>query len=216
VAAVNLTTGAWTEHRPTGEFLAASIVKLEILIALLLQLEADGREPSVAQTRRARQMITASDNDAADELWGDIGGRSGLGQACRKLGMTHTVPAGGGYWGATRTTPRDQLRVVQALVDPGALQHAHCGYVRGLMHDVAPEQRWGISAAGDKETCELKNGWLPSKTDGGLWVINSIGRVVLPRGDLALISVLSRRSPSMGAGIATVERLAKMAGEALV
>jgi len=147
VAAVNLTTGAWTEHRPTGEFLAASIVKLEILIALLLQLEADGREPSVAQTRRARQMITASDNDAADELWGDIGGRSGLGQACRKLGMTHTVPAGGGYWGATRTTPRDQLRVVQALVDPGALQHAHCGYVRGLMHDVAPEQRWGISAA---------------------------------------------------------------------
>lgn len=216
VAAVNLTTGAWVEHRPTGAFPTASIVKLEILIGLLLQLGDDGREPSSAQQRRARQMITASDNDAADDLWSDLGGGPGLARTGKRLGLTDTVPGSADYWGATRTTPRDQLRVVRALVDPGPLRPPHCEYVRSLLLDVAPEQRWGVSAAGDEASCELKNGWLPAKSDGGLWVLNSIGRVTLPNRDVVLMAVLSRGSPSMGAGIATVERLVRMAGEALV
>jgi hypothetical protein len=69
----------------------ASIVKLDILAALLLQRQDAGRLLTSAEQVLARSMITESDNDAASVLWQRIGGASGLAKANRRLGLRETV-----------------------------------------------------------------------------------------------------------------------------
>ncbi|MBL8929482.1 MAG: serine hydrolase [Kineosporiaceae bacterium] len=214
VAGVNLATGARIAYNEATTFTSASIVKVGILVALMLQL--DGGMPSSAQRSRASRMIKVSDNDAADSLWSDIGRGTGYTRQMKRLGFTDTRAGSGGYWGATRTSPRDQNRLLTALQDDASPVTAEQrAYVLTLMREVDKAQRWGVSAATDSDEVWLKNGWLPAQSDNGLWAINSIGRVLLDTGDLALLTVLSGGSPSMGAGIATVERLASLAGAAL-
>ena len=215
VAGVNLATGAVVGHRDTSRFTSASIVKVGILISLLL-LDEDDELPEAALRTQARQMITISDNTAADALWDRIGGDRGYTRVMARLGLTDTVAGTGGYWGATRTPARDQLRVLRALVrEDGPLSARQRDYVLDLMRTVTPEQRWGVSAATRRDGFALKNGWLPSRADKGRWVINSIGSLTLDTGDPALLAVLSSGSPSMAAGITTVEHLAGLAGAAL-
>ena len=51
------------------------------------------------------------------------------------------------------------------------------------MADVEADQRWGVSAAADKDTdVDNKNGWLsiddsngPGETDDGRWAVTSVG-----------------------------------------
>jgi hypothetical protein len=84
------------------------------------------------------------------------------------------------------------------------------------MRDVVAAQRWGVTAAAaHPREAELKNGWLNTVTDRGLWTVNSIGRVVPPNGRPALLAVLSRGSPSMRTGVATVDHLARLAAALL-
>nr|SBO99662.1 secreted protein [Nonomuraea gerenzanensis] len=78
-----------------------------------------------------------------------------------------------------------------------------------------PSQAWGVSAAAPKGEVALKNGWLPAEVHDGLWTVNSVGRLVV-RGHELLIAVLSERSPAMGNGVATVERMARLAVRTLV
>lgn len=215
VAGVNLATGTAVSHRDSSRFTSASIVKVSIVISLLL-LDADDELPESSLRPGIRQMITSSDNTAADVLWTRIGGDRGYNRAMDRLGLTDTIAGTGGYWGSTRTSARDQLRVLRALVrEDGPLSAARRDYVLDLMRAVAPEQAWGVSAATGRDGTALKNGWLPSRADNGRWVINSIGHLRLDTGEPALLAVLCSGSPSMSAGITTVEHLARAAGAAL-
>jgi len=217
VAAVNLATGGSVTYRGTREFITASIVKVDILIALLIAAQADGRRLTGSERSLARSMITRSDNDAASTLWRAVGGADGLDRVNERLGLTGTQAGTGGYWGHTLTTASDQLRLLRVLAgSAGVLTEARRSYALDLMHDVVAGQRWGVSvAAADADDAALKNGWLATATDQGLWTVHSIGRVVLDGGDPALLAVLTRGSPSMEAGIATVQQLTRLAAAGL-
>jgi hypothetical protein len=83
--------------------------------------------------------------------------------------------------------------------------------IAGFLRGVVGSQHWGVSGGVPTNIAvELKNGWLPY--DGG-WVINSIGHVYGDGRDYVM-AVYTRDSPSMAAGIATIEGLSTLAWQA--
>src|SRR4051812_26928103 len=62
----------------SGTFDTASIVKVDILAALLWQHQRAGTSLSTGQKALATEMIEYSDNAAATELFNEVGGKSGL------------------------------------------------------------------------------------------------------------------------------------------
>ncbi|WBB61111.1 serine hydrolase [Streptomyces sp. WMMC500] len=217
VAVADLDTGARATYASgKGAFDTASIVKVDILAALLLQAQDEGRALSAGQEKRAAAMIRSSDNDATDALWAEIGGGAGLDEANRRLGLTGTEPGDGGTWGLTQTTASDQLALLEAVYGDGGspLSDDSRHYVEKLMTTVVGDQRWGVSAAADDAgEAALKNGWLP-RSATGLWDVNSIGRVE-HRGHTLLVAVLSDGHASYRAGIDVVENVTTAAANAL-
>lgn len=186
----------------------ASIVKVDILAALLLRTQDEGREPTAGERAHAVAMIERSDNDAATALLAAVGGAAGLDAANERFGLTATTAAKA--WGLTRTTAADQLTLLEAVFGTDAdaeLSAESRAYVRGLMARVEADQQWGVSAAGS--AWALKNGWMP-RTATGLWNINSIGQVTAD-GRSYLVAVLSGGQRTKETGIALVEAVAKAA-----
>ncbi|MFJ3090058.1 serine hydrolase [Streptomyces sp. NPDC086838] len=186
----------------------ASIVKVDILAALLLRAQDEGRALTADERSRAAAMIEKSDNDSATVLLAAVGGASALDAANERLGLTATTASHA--WGLTGTTAADQLTLLEAVFGTEAdavLGEESRAYVRGLMARVQADQQWGVSAAGD--AWALKNGWMP-RTATGLWNVNSIGRVTAD-GRTYLVAVLSGGGATRESGIALVESAAKAA-----
>jgi len=190
----------------------ASVVKVDILAALLLRAQGAGRVLTSRERAYATAMIENSDNASATALWDVIGGADGLDAANETLGLTGTTAGEGGRWGLTRTTAADQLTLLRAVFGPtddAVLSEASRTYIRQLMGNTAADQRWGVSAAASGDGCALKNGWLP-RSATGLWDINSVGRVTVG-GKRYLVAVLSDGNATKEAGVALVEEVAKAA-----
>ncbi|MDW6058758.1 serine hydrolase [Streptomyces sp. FXJ1.4098] len=199
-----------------GAYDTASIVKVDILAALLLQAQDAGRQLTAQERSYATVMIQKSDNDAATALWQEIGGAAGLDAANKRLGLTETHGGQSGRWGLTQTTAADQLTLLRAVFATGAeggktvLSEPSRAYVQQLMGQIAEDQAWGVSAAADDAAgTRLKNGWLP-RSATGLWVVNSIGRVTA-QGRTYLVAVLSNGHKDMDTGVALVESAARAA-----
>jgi hypothetical protein len=213
VGVIDRTTGTWAVYNGPERFHTASIVKADILAALLLRHQAAGTSLSPDEQEVATQMIEASDNDAAQDLWNDDDAADGIAEADAELGLRHTTPGAGGYWGLTSTTIVDQLLLLTDLVSDGSpLTAASRSYELGLMRHVEASEAWGVTKAATPGTvAAVKNGWLP---DPRLWVINSIG-VIWHGGQLLLVAVLSNDQPSEAAGIAQDEAAAVAAADAV-
>ncbi|WP_340382101.1 serine hydrolase [Streptomyces sp. SS7] len=191
-------------------FDTASIVKVDILAALLLQAQDAGRHLTAAEKTYATAMIENSDNTSASELWRIIGKAEGLDAANARFGLTGTEGGDDMLWGLTQTTAADQLTLLgQVFGDDSELSEASRAYLQGLMRQIATDQHWGVSAAADGSSWALKNGWLARSTTG-LWDINSIGRVT-SSGRTYLVAVLSNGNATQAEGISLVEAAAKAA-----
>jgi beta-lactamase class A len=213
----DLSTGFAFTYRPKTRTVTASIVKVDIMVALLLRAQREHRHLTASEQALARQMIQVSDNNAANSLWYAAGGSAGVAATNQRLRLRGTTPGPGGVWGATTTSAADQVRILRALTSTRSPLTANSRrYILDLMSHVTPEQAWGVSAAAtdDDDPVALKNGWLPRPADGGRWTINSIGRVRCDGHDY-LIAVLSKLNPSMGAGVETVEHATRLATAAL-
>ncbi|MCQ4082865.1 class A beta-lactamase-related serine hydrolase [Streptomyces sp. RB6PN25] len=198
-----------------GAYDTASIVKVDILTALLLQAQRAGRNLTARERRYAAAMIERSDNTAATALWRRIGGARALNAVNRRLGLRSTRGGAGHWWGLTRTTAADQLALLRSVFGPkSVLSAGRRKYLMQLMGHVEPDQAWGVSAAADRATVSaLKNGWL-MRSDTGLWDVNSIGRVTYD-GHAMLVVVLSNGNISWDEGIGRVQQAARIAVRAV-
>ncbi|MFE3514459.1 serine hydrolase [Streptomyces sp. NPDC059166] len=189
----------------------ASIVKVDILAALLLRAQDEGRELNGAEHAYAEAMIRRSDNASATALLRAVGGEEALDAANERLGLTGTTAAHA--WGLTQTTAADQVRLLEAVDGADSPLSADSrAYLTELMGEVEADQRWGVSAAGTGAV--LKNGWM-ARTTTGLWDINSIGRVERG-GHTLLVAVLSRGHATKEAGVDLVESVARAAARVAV
>ena len=208
VAVLDVTSGESAAYGDAA-FDTASIVKVDILAALLLQAQDAGRTLTATEKSYATTMIQNSDNDSATALWNLIGTADGLDAANKTFGLTGTTGGAGPLWGLTQTTAADQLTLLQQVFgDDSKLSAASQSYIQGLMKEIEADQQWGVSAAADGSKWALKNGWLARSTTG-LWDVNSIGRVTGTDGDEYLVAVLSNGSTTQAKGITLIEAAAK-------
>jgi hypothetical protein len=191
----------------------ASTVKVDILATALHLAQLQHRSLPANEAAAAVPMITQSDNDAASDLYDDIGGWSAIGPFDKSIGMTHTTPNDQGYFGETYTTAADQLALLKQVMLPGGeLSPASRRYGYELMLRVIPSQRWGITGGvPSNATVAIKNGWLPESSG---WHVNSIGRVDGDGRDY-LIAVYTSFDSSWAYGIDTIQHIAAAAWQAM-
>lgn len=207
IMVIDLRTGQSYGSGQGGRFITASMIKVDILSALLLKRQREDRTLTGTERDLAAKMIKESDNKAGSALYERVGDRSGLASANRALGLRQTRPYPGA-WGVSRTSPSDQVRLLQGLTyGKSPLSAANRRYVLDLMSAVNGDQRWGVSAAARPgERVAIKDGWVPLSQFGNGWAVNTMGRITGPDHDF-LIAVCSQSHPTMGSGVETVEHL---------
>jgi len=200
-----LTGQTWTIN-PGSVQHTASIVKVDILAALLYGEQRDHVQMPASIRSLATLMIEDSDNAAASALYAVDGQAPGLTAFNKVVGLTGTTP---NYaWGFTDTTALDQTRLVRlfAVANP-VLDTASRQLGLYLMRHVTPYQAWGISAGPPaKLAVAIKNGWLPQT---GGWQINSIGWVAGDRRSY-VVAFLTNQDATMGTGVSSIEALSQV------
>jgi hypothetical protein len=198
-----------------GSFDTASIVKVDILAALLHLHQQAGTELTATEQAQAAAMIEQSDNASATALFEAVGGESGLEEFNDLIGLTDTDVGSDGYWGLTQTTSEDQVRLLQVVFgDDSVLSADSQEYEQSLMSQVVDSQTFGVSAAADDaDDAALKVGYL-QRSATGLWDVTSIGRIEAG-GHTYLVAVLSDGDDSLAAGSALVDEVARQAVAAL-
>ncbi|MET7985168.1 MULTISPECIES: serine hydrolase [unclassified Streptomyces] len=209
VAVLDVDSGESAAHGDAA-FDTASIVKVNILAALLLQAQDADRHLTAQEKTYATAMIENSDNASASALWAVIGRADGLDAANKRFGLTATQGGDGELWGLTQTTASDQLALLrQVFGKHSKLSATSRSYLQGLMGEIETDQQWGVSAAADGSRWALKNGWLARSTTG-LWDVNSIGRISCD-GHEYLVATLSNGNSTQAKGISLVEAMSKAA-----
>ena len=209
VAVSDRKTGERYSYRGSERYETASVVKVQVLACLLLTAQDDDRELTSDELSLARRMIRASDNNATTALFGRLGRSAGITACNKRLGLTQTRV--NSAWGLTRTSVNDQVKLLNELVDDqGPLTEESRELAFELMSTVRTDQDWGVPAvARTGEEFTVKNGWLSRSTEGGRWIINSVGRVTGPDTDVS-IAVLSHGHATMDGGIGVVAKVAKL------
>ncbi len=210
VAVQDKKTGETYAYRGDEQYDTASIVKAQILACMLLKDQDAGRDPSTSEMNLAKPMIRNSDNDATTALFTRIGGKAAVTKCNKRLGLTDTEVVTS--WGFTQTTASDQIKLLSEFVDTnGPLDADSRKTAFTLMNTVNEQQDWGVPAiAKSGETFTVKNGWDTRSKEGGLWAVNTIGRVVDGEDVDVSVAVLSHNNQSQESGIALVEKVAKL------
>jgi hypothetical protein len=182
-------------------FEAASVVKSLILAAELERLDREGRPLDPATRATLTRMITVSDNDAATQIFADVG-PEGVTAIAHRVGMrdleTSTV------WGATRISPADMALMFSGL--NRVLPERYERFGKGLLGSITPDQSWGIPAVAEPLgwNARFKGGWRP---DPSGQVVNQVAELDR-HGTRIAIAILTDQGPSMSYGIETIEGVA--------
>jgi beta-lactamase class A len=202
----DLRTGRIYNYNPNLPLPTASMVKIDILAALLHRNAKLGRSLTATDKATAALMVEHSDNDAATILFNELGGPTVLNAFNRSIGMTQTTSEWN--WGATMTTPYDEIALLRTLLLPNqVLSDADRNYVLGLMEHVVGYQRFGVGTGLPPEALVgLKNGWFPYSNG---WGINSAGYVMLGNTEY-LIAVQTGDNPNQQYGRDTVSTLSAL------
>ncbi|GAA2228586.1 serine hydrolase [Streptomyces amakusaensis] len=200
-------------YRATQKFDSASVVKVTVLGALLLDAQKKKRKLTSQEQKLAKAMITKSDNASTSTLWKQLG-TARIKSFLSGAGMTQTTPGANGYWGLTQITARDEQRLLARLTAKNTLLNDDSrAYARKLMREVVPSQRWGTPAgAPATATVQVKNGWLPRKTHG--WRVHSVGAFT-GKGHDYTITVLTQGNKSMNDGVNSIQAVSRAVHKAL-
>lgn len=199
-------TGITCWYHPDEHFYAASVMKVAILGAVLRKAQQEHRWLTKDELHEAWLMITQSDNNAANDLWFDVG-IPFMQHFLNLAGMKETEL--NQHWGLSLITAHDELLLLQLITGPNAvLDQRSRIYARYLMGHVIESQRWGVPAGAPRDVIvHVKNGWLPYPDDQ--WEINSIGTFTSTH-RAYLIVMLTYDNPSMQYGIDTIESVAEV------
>ncbi|MGH3539801.1 MAG: tat pathway signal sequence, partial [Pseudonocardiaceae bacterium] len=155
-------TGAVWRFGPTQhEGWTASTIKLAIATDLLRRQRAGQITLTAADRHDMATMLNFSDEAASDRLWTKYGGEDMLARFRNQYGMTglHFVPGftSKTYWGFVKCTT-DDLAALTRYVFTRA-NPADRTYLVDALRGVAPNQQWGVWAAGSEQRPGNKDGW---------------------------------------------------------
>lgn len=157
------------------QFAAMSVVKILIAVDVLAQNNWAPPDPDTQQN--LHQMLSASDDAIADELWESDGGAAIIARDVALLGLTGTEPpADPEEWGDTRITAQDISTVYRYLTGtaPAADRDLFYSSMANAPKTAADgtDQYFGIPDGLPATTWAVKQGWGTSGSDA---VYNTTG-----------------------------------------
>lgn len=195
VVGVNSTGPVWTSGS-TRRAVAWSTAKVPLAIAAGDEL-----------TGTQRRAITASDNDAAMQLWHHLGDGQRAGtvvtEVLRRFGddtteVNHRTTRGGFTpFGQTAWTPAAQTRFAAALPCRREAQRVY-----GYMQEITAGQRWGL---GRLDGAAFKGGWGPEPD--GRYLVRQFGVFGSGRDLTAVSIVVWPRSGAFDDGTAQLSQI---------
>ena len=202
--------GSSTIHsftKGSGSNVTASIVKVQVMSAVMVKAQREGRALTSWETSQIVPMIRYSDNDATTNLWNYLGKSPAIAPVMASMGLRQTTYDTGGRWGLTVTTAPDQVVLMDhfARKNP-VLNDSMRSYGLSLMRTVASDQDWGVTAGPGTDIAK-KNGWLP-RTDG--WHVNSVGYSHKSPMPYSAAALSHSTSGSMSTQIATIEGMSRI------
>jgi hypothetical protein len=205
-ALYDVTTHQTFIYRPDILEVTASMEKMDILAVLLWERQNEHRALTAKETALATKMIEYSDNNAAEQLWVDVGQLPSVTTFNDDLHYTQSVT--NWDWGLFDTTPRDQLNLLKTILFPNTyLDAASQEYEQDLMENVVDYERFGIpTGVPVRAIVGVKNGWYPESTTG--WQVNTAGYVHLGK-TYYLAVVMTASNPSEAYGKLVVDRVAQ-------
>jgi len=217
VAIYDAHTGMTWDLNPGQVQVTASIVKVDFMAdALATDQRAGGIPPD--QAALMPPMIEVSDNNAATAMWDIDGGAPGLTAFDQVLGLQSTTPYPGPVtatnigWAYTTTSADDMVKVVRTFAYPNpVLSDPYRAYGLSLMHNVRPDQVWGVPSGAPPGSVAVKTGFI---TPAGGPQVNSIGYVSGAGRDY-VFAILTDDNPSEGYGVDTINTLASLVFDAL-
>jgi hypothetical protein len=182
--------------RASVQYSSASLVKAMLLVAYLDRRDVRRRKLHPGERHLLGPMVRVSDNDAATAVYDRVG-MGGLSRLAHRAGMRRF--AAYPVWGGCQVTARDQARFFARI--RSLLPKRHRKYGLGLLRRIVSYERWGIPRGAPKGwTPYFKGGWFPD--DDG-WRVHQAA--LLRNGHRRIsIAVLTRGSPSLGYGAATI------------
>ena len=163
------------------------------------------------------KAIRASDNDAAGELWGSLGGgRSSVNAVTAVLREGHDltthvsseIDGPDSYPGYTQWAVADQSRFAANL--PCMAGTAH---LLSLMSTVESNQDWGIrKISRTGVTTAVKGGWGPVNSNTGKYVVRQLGIITTQRGQVGVSMIAVPRSGSFSDGTRMLTRMGTWLG----
>jgi beta-lactamase class A len=200
----------WYHLHRTMRITTASVVKAQVLGAVLLQAQDRHRGLTSRERKLIHPMIRYSLNEPyVSDLYADVGNVAGMNAFDRRMHATHTTNTL--EYGATVTTSNDRTEIaLRMLFGRGPMHKAARAIAWHYLHSVVhPTQRWGITAGLPRGwTVGLKNGFFPFNGHG--WRVGSTGFVRAPgRPGGYAVTIMTDQDRSQYAGIRLVERVSR-------
>ena len=210
-AVVDTRTGCWYHLHRTMRITTASVIKAQVLGAVLLRAQDRHRGLDRWERNRIHPMIEYSLNDPyVSDLYEEVGGVAGMNAFDRRMDATATTNTP--EYGATVTTAVDRTRIaLRMLYGHGPLHRAARQSAWYYMaHVVTPTQRWGITAGVPAGWhVGLKNGFYPIPGPAR-WRAGSTGFVRAPGGPGGYaVTIMTDHNSTQRQGIALVERVSR-------
>lgn len=212
-AVYDTSTGCWFHLHRGLRLTTASVIKAQILGAVLLRAQHQGRRLTDWERSQIGPMIHNSFNPETANLVHYLGGWDGMRSSDAAFGATSTTYADGGH---TASTAEDRTRVaLRLLYGGGELDQAGRDEAWAYMSSVTPLQEWGISAGVPHGwSVAQKNGFYP--LDGKAWRTGSSGFVRRNDGDQGYaITVMTYGGGDQTNNVRLVEELSRRAASVL-
>ncbi|WP_431309105.1 hypothetical protein [Gordonia prachuapensis] len=177
-----------------------------------VSLAAERRFGAAVATEEDK-AITFSDNDAAGELWGSLGGgQSSVDAVTDVLREGHDLrtqvsseaddpPS---YPGYTPWALADQARFGAHLPCLPGSEH-----VIRLMSNVASNQQWGVATMGRNQgaVTAVKGGWGPARSGSAGYLVRQLAVITTLRGDVAVSMAAIPSSGSFSTGTRMLDKV---------
>ncbi|GAC1469721.1 MAG: hypothetical protein PVSMB2_38320 [Ktedonobacteraceae bacterium] len=201
----DLTRNRYYTYNASGQFIAASSMKVPIMLTFFDMIEREGRGPTHDELNLLATMIENSNNSSASALYyGEIGGAAGVTQYMQRIGVTG-LWANPNAWGYSLIFPSTMVQLLTRLYWGSILTWHDRNLALYFMEHVQADQRVGVGDTAPRgATVALKDGWVVGPD--GYWVMNSSGIVTLDR-ETYVIASYTRDDSSLLAGQNSVRQI---------
>ncbi|GIG57833.1 hypothetical protein Lfu02_22050 [Longispora fulva] len=203
-------TGAtWQAGAADQTSWTGSTIKLAMAVYVLEQSRAGAVTLGPGDREDIADMLSVSDDEAADRIWAGFGEQGMLPVFQGRYGMSGLAMEGeNDDWGALVCRPDDLANLMAYVL--GSLNSEDRAYVVGAMRHVAEIQHWGVWSVGPALEPGVKNGWLEdSYDDESHWDTSTVGFVGAgQRYILAIMYQMPTGEDSLERGVRTLSDLA--------